>query len=190
MNSEKTVGPLSAAIEALDRGQVVAIPTDTVYGLAARMDRPEARERIYELKRRPSGLELPVLVADADQAWGLALAVPAAAHRLADRFWPGALTIIVPAEGGGTVGLRVPANDLVVELCRACGPLATTSANLHGEPPLTTAIAVANAFGGDLLVVDGGTCDGAASTVVDCTVDPPALLREGAISWTDVQRTV
>ena len=181
---------LSAAMEALDRGEVVAIPTDTVYGLAAGIDRPEARERIYELKRRPSGLELPVLAADADQAWELASAVPAAARRLADRFWPGALTIIVPAETGETVGLRVPANDPVAELCRACGPLATTSANLHGEPPLTTAVAVRGAFGGDVLVVDGGTCDGAASTVVDCTVDPPTLLREGAIGWVEVQRAL
>ena len=177
-------GPdLGAAVAALDAGDVVGIPTDTVYGLAGRADRPEAVDRIYELKQRPPGLQLPVLAADAVQAFALAADLPPAAGRLAEHFWPGALTIVVPAVAGGTIGLRVPDHGIVAALCRACGPLATTSANLHGQPPLTTAAAVAAAFGDELTVIDGGTCEGAPSTVVDCTADPPVLLRPGRIPW-------
>ncbi len=194
-----------AAAEAIDRaaralssGQIVAVPTDTVYGLAADPFRTGAADRIFTLKRRPRDVELPVLVADEDQALSLASAVPPVARRLMSRFWPGALTIILPRDpeltadlgtDDATIGVRCPAHPVPRALCDVAGPLATTSANRHGEPPLTTAGDVAAAFGKAVpLVLDGGVCSGKPSTVVDCTGREPKLLREGAIPWEEILR--
>jgi L-threonylcarbamoyladenylate synthase len=185
---------LAAAAAALAEGLVVAIPTDTVYGLAARIDRPDAMAAIFDAKRRPPGLALPVLVGRWHQAREVASSWPRAASMLAARFWPGALTVVVPVDpalgaelgGDGTsVGLRRPRHKFVQALCRRAGPLATTSANRHGEQPCTTATEVRGTFGAQdvTVVIDGGTCDRPPSTVVDCTVTPPKCLREGAIPW-------
>lgn len=189
---------LDSVAAALGDGVVVAIPTDTVYGLAARLDRPQALAAIFSAKDRPAGLALPVLVGRWRQAKEVAARWPREASMLGARFWPGALTIVVPADpglgtllgGDGTsVGLRHPDHRFVRELCRRAGPLAVTSANHHGAPPCTTAAAVRDAFAGaDVdLVVDGGKCDGVPSTVVDCTVTPPRCLREGAIAWSWIE---
>lgn len=183
-----------AAAEALRAGRVVGMPTDTVYGLAADPARPGSTAAIFVAKGRPAHLELPVLVADRAQAEALAGpdGLGPVGRRLAGRFWPGALTVVVPrAPGldwdlggaGGTIGLRCPANSAARALCRAVGPLATTSANRHGSPPLVTAEALVAEFGPELEVVDGGRCDGEPSTVVDATVSPPVCLRQGAVSW-------
>ncbi len=187
---------VEAAARALTAGQVVGLPTDTVYGLAVDPFRPGAAERIFRAKRRPRQVELPVLVADEDQVAALAAAVPDVARRLMDRHWPGALTLVLPRRSGlgadlgtseSTVGVRCPDHPVPVAVCRVVGPLATTSANLHGEPPLTRAADVAGAFGDAVpVVLDGGTCAGAPSTVVDCTGPEPELLREGRISWQEV----
>lgn len=187
---------LAEATRALVSGLVVAIPTDTVYGLAVAALHPGATGHLYTLKGRPSEVRLPVLVADEGQALDLADAVPASARRLMRRFWPGALTLVLPrrpalrAELGPddtTIGVRCPAYLLAVELCRAAGPLATTSANLHGEEPLTTAADVRATFGDAVAVVlDGGTCEGLPSTVVDCIGPEPRLLRSGRVPWEDV----
>jgi tRNA threonylcarbamoyl adenosine modification protein (Sua5/YciO/YrdC/YwlC family) len=191
---------LAAAAEALRGGAVVAIPTDTVYGLAVDPTRPGATERLFALKARPDSAALPVLVADAAQAAELAgdgWSPPARA--LAARFWPGALTIVcrrrpdLDWELGGdasTVGLRAPAAELARRLCAAVGPLATTSANRHGRPPLETAAAVSGEFGPSLVVVDGGHCGGVPSTVVDVTVDPVRCLRAGGVDMAEVLAVV
>jgi len=190
------------ALEALDAGSVVAVPTDTVYGLAARIDRPAALAALFELKGRPADLALPVLIGRWGQLDQVAETWPRAASMLAARFWPGPLTVVVPARPalgrllgtpGTTVGIRRPKHRFVRALCTRAGPLAVTSANRHGRPPCTTADEVAAAFGWPgtpadtgaalAVVVDGGRCDGAPSTVVDCTVSPPACLREGAVRW-------
>ena len=188
---------VQAAATALARGAIVAVPTDTVYGLAADPFRTGAADRVFALKRRPRDLDLPVLVADEEQALSLATGVPPAARRLIDRFWPGPLTVVLPrrpevaADLGAdeaTVGLRCPAHPVPLALCRATGPLATTSANLHGQPPLTTAAEVAATFGDSVpVVLDGGVCAGAPSTVVDCTGEEPKLLRAGRIPWDEVR---
>jgi L-threonylcarbamoyladenylate synthase len=187
---------VTEAAAVLARGSVIAVPTDTVYGLAARLDRDEAVAAIFELKGRPDALALPVLVAGTDQAQRLVARWPAAAARLAVRFWPGALTVVVPARpeigarvggDGASVGIRNPRNRFVQLLCELAGPLAVTSANRHGAPPCTSAAEVVAAFGPAAgLVVDGGRCDGLPSTVVDCTGEEPACLREGAIPWSAV----
>jgi tRNA threonylcarbamoyl adenosine modification protein (Sua5/YciO/YrdC/YwlC family) len=112
-----------------------------------------------------------------------------------DRYWPGPLTLVLPrrpdlnadlGEDDATIGVRCPAHPVPLALCRAVGPLATTSANHHGEPPVTTAIELAAALPGVELILDAGPCTGQPSTVVDCTGVEPRLLREGRLSWTEV----
>ena len=176
--------------DVLRSGGVAVIPTDTVYGLAAAADRAEAVHRLFELKGRDSSVPVAVLCADAAQ--GLALAGPSAsARRLADRHWPGPLTIVAPrrpdlgwalGEPAQTIGLRCPDHDLVRAVAARIGPLATTSANRHGVPTPATAGEAATTLTGPVdLVVDGGALEGTPSTVVDCTGDDPRILRQGPI---------
>lgn len=189
---------LEPALGALAAGLAIAIPTDTVYGLAADPFRPGATDRIFEAKRRPRDVSLPVLVSGVEQALELATGVPDVALALMNHFWPGPLTIVIPGRPGldadlgdddATVGVRCPDHPVPLALCRASGPLATTSANRHGEPTLTTAEAVEEVFGTALpVVLDGGRCSGRPSTVVDCTGMEPKLLREGRIPWPTVRR--
>ena len=185
------------AVRALGQGQPIGIPTDTVYGLAVDPFRPGAADRIFAAKRRPRDVTLPLLVSGIDQALAVAAAVPDIALELMRRYWPGALTLVVPSKPGLgadlgenelTVGVRAPDHPVPLALCVAAGPLATTSANRHGEPPLTTAVAVAASFGDAVpVVLDGGTCKGSPSTVVDCTGPSLTLLREGRIPWAELQ---
>lgn len=187
---------IAAAEKALRAGQLVGLPTDTVYGLAADAFHTGAADRLFQAKRRPRDVDLPVLVADVDQVDSLAAGVPAIAKVLMERFWPGALTLVLPRNPDvsgdlgadeATIGLRCPDHELARELCRRVGPLATTSANLHGQPTATTAQEVADLFGPLVpVVLDGGTCAGSPSTVLDCTGEQPKLLREGRIHWTDI----
>ena len=187
---------IEAAAAALAAGRIVAVPTDTVYGLAADPFRTGAVDRLFSVKRRPRHVELPVLVADEEAALSLADAVPDVARRLMAAFWPGALTVVLPRRPGlaadlgsdeATVGVRCPDHPVPLALCRAVGPLATTSANLHGEATPSTAVALAELFGDSVTVVlDAGPLEGSPSTVVDCTGVEPKLLREGRIPWADV----
>lgn len=192
--------PLDAVAQAarqVRRGWPVGIPTDTVYGLAADPFRPGATDRIFEAKRRPRDVSLPVLVTGREQALSLATAVPDGAAALMARFWPGPLTIVLPilpdlvaylGDDDVTVGLRCPDHPVPLALCAVTGPLATTSANIHGGPALATAREVADAFGASVpVVLDGGTCGGLPSTVVDCTGQEPRLLREGRLAWEEVR---
>ncbi|MGI8686726.1 MAG: L-threonylcarbamoyladenylate synthase [Acidimicrobiales bacterium] len=190
-------GAIDQAVRALASARVIGLPTDTVYGLAVDPFSIGAADRLFLLKRRPREVDLPVLVADEGQALDLATAVPRAARRLMASFWPGALTLVLPRRSDlqadlgtdeATIGVRCPSHPVPLALCRAHGPIATTSANLHGEPTVTTAAGVDDVFGDALAVVlDGGTCAGAPSTVVDCTGEEPKLLREGRLAWADVR---
>lgn len=189
-------GAVTAAASALLAGGVIAIPTDTVYGVAALPTVHGATARVFALKGRRADVPLAVLCADPAQA--LALVDPSAlderVHDLAARFWPGPLTIVALrrrdvaldlGEPPTTIGLRCPDHDFVRDLAAEVGPIATTSANRHGEPTPLTAAEVAAVLGDGLaLVVDGGPLDGIASTVVDVTVTPWKILRAGAISAT------
>lgn len=185
-------GALAAAADALAAGLLVVIPTDTVYGIAARPDRPQALAALFAAKARPASLALPVLAADPGQA-ALVGRLDGLAGVLATAFWPGPLTIVVAraagfdADLGGdgqTVGLRVPAHDEVLALLAATGPLATTSANRSGEPTPPSAGEVATVFGASVAVyLDGGPAPGGAgSTVVSVVGDALSVLREGPIS--------
>jgi tRNA threonylcarbamoyl adenosine modification protein (Sua5/YciO/YrdC/YwlC family) len=185
------------AVRALAQGLPVAIPTDTVYGLAVDPFKPGAADRIFAAKRRPRDVNLPLLVSGIDQALAVSTAVPDLALGLMRRYWPGALTLVIAAKPGLgadlgeddlTVGVRSPDHAVPLALCAAAGPLATTSANRHGEPPLTTAEAVAASFGDAVpVVLDGGTCEGSPSTVVDCTGPTLKLLREGHLPWGELE---
>ena len=175
----------------------MAIPTDTVYGIAVDPFVPGATSRLFEAKRRPTDLRLPVLVDGVDQTAALAEIDPHA-RLLMDHFWPGALTIILRRRSGvdialgngagaRTVGVRCPDHDVPRVLCTEVGPLATTSANLHGGATRPTADEVRALFGDAVaIVIDGGRCEGAPSTVVDATGPAVALRREGRVPWADV----
>ncbi len=187
------VGPdqLAEVVRALRGGAVVGIPTDTVYGLAASLDHRAAVRRLSELKGREAEQPIALLIGSIETV-APHLDEPAAVEGVR-RFWPGPLTVVVRARGGfasevanaaGGIGLRQPDDRLALAVIEACGGvLAVTSANRHGEPPATTAREVVGVFGDDLLVLDGGPrTGGVASTVLDLSVDPPRLLREGPIS--------
>ncbi len=188
-------GPGSRALAArlLRDGEIVAIPTDTVYGIAADLALPDAIERLFAAKQRPPEKAVAVLLAGAGQAARLGVMGPAA-QALAQRFWPGGLTLVLPVRSGArlpdvlaagtpTIGVRVPDHPCPRALASELGPLPTTSANLSGEPDARDAAAVAAALGDAVaLVVDGGPIRGGpASTVVDCTSSRPVLRRIGAI---------
>jgi L-threonylcarbamoyladenylate synthase len=189
-------GTINAAVEALRGGDIVAVPTDTVYGLAADPWHSGAADRLFRLKGRPRHVELPLLVSGPAQALQLATAVTDQAHLLMERFWPGALTIVLPrrpdvaadlGEDEATIGLRCPAHPVPLALCRELGPIATTSANHHGQAPATTVAEVLAQVPGVTLVLDGGACTGMSSSVVDATGADLKLLRAGRVPWEDIQ---
>ena len=186
---------LGALEEALAAGNVVAVPTDTVYGLAVDPRLPGGVDRVFALKQRPEQFQLPVLIADPTGLLDLAEAT-AAAQRLVSRYWPGPLTLVLPRRSGvafdlggdsATIGLRCPASSLLRQLLRTTGPLGVTSANRHGEPPLHTADEVREHFGaGVVAVLDGGRCAGRPSPVISLTGPDAKCLREGALSFAEL----
>jgi len=183
---------VAEAVRALRAGLVVGVPTDTVYGLAVDPTVPEAVARVFELKGRPSDRPLPILVADVAQAEGL-LVLSAKARELAVRHWPGALTVVCPRRPGlpdgwgdaeaGTLGVRVPDHPVCRELLVAAGPLAVTSANRSGEPPVLDDRAAREVFGDGVAVyLPGRSPGGQASTVVRVVADEVTVLREGPVA--------
>jgi len=181
------------AIRILRDGGIVALPTDTVYGLAVDLAAPRGIERLFAAKRRPNERAVMLLLADIDQARGLAEWPPAAAA-LSDAFWPGGLTIVVaqrpeaelpPELTGGrpTIGLRLPDHPSPRALAAALGPLPVTSANLSGLPEASDAAAIMHELGDAIdLILDGGPARGGLpSTVVDCSGRVARILRAGAI---------
>jgi tRNA threonylcarbamoyl adenosine modification protein (Sua5/YciO/YrdC/YwlC family) len=178
----------------LKEGHVVALPTDTVYGLAARPDQARGIEAIYRLKGRPASLALPILAATLDDVLGLVGRLPSVAVTLARAFWPGALTLVVDASPAlarqvcsseDTVGFRVPDLALARRLLARSGPLAVTSANRHGEEPCTSAADVRACFSRPPQpsgVLDGGAAAGEPSTIVAVRGQGIEILRQGALS--------
>jgi L-threonylcarbamoyladenylate synthase len=181
------------AADLLRRGEIVALPTETVYGLAANALDPEAVAKIYAIKGRPAHNPIIVHVADLDMARRCVAAWPKSATHLARSFWPGPLTLVLPraeiipnlvTAGGATVGVRWPSHPFMQAVIRACGfPLAAPSANLSNSISPTTAEHVRRQLGDQLaLIVDGGPAQvGIESTVIDLTSQPPRVLRPGMI---------
>jgi L-threonylcarbamoyladenylate synthase len=181
-------------VRLLHGGGVVAVPTDTVYGLAASLDHPQAVQRLFEIKRRPTTTALPILVDSLTSIERLGVNWPAQAQRLSERFWPGALTIVVgvPHElaalvgsTSDTAGFRIPDHQLVGDVLIEVGPLAVSSANQHGAPPCRSAGEVLDTFAGpDELdgVLDGAAGAGEVSTVVEVDDSSWRIVRQGALS--------
>lgn len=190
---------IDAAIDILKRGGVVGIPTDTLYGLAACVFNLGAVQRVFELKGRPANMPIPVLLADTSDLERCVKESPDAAFDLADKFWPGALTLVLKksaaipdiiSAGGDTVAVRVPDHSVPRQLVNGLGaPITGTSANRSGEPGLTSAGAVREAFSEELeLVIDAGEITGGvASTVLDLSGGVPVLLRQGVVSAEEIE---
>lgn len=181
------------AIDLLRAGAVVALPTDTVYGIGVALDAPRGIERLFEAKQRPPDKAIMLLLGETYQADEVALLGPAA-HVLAAAGWPGGLTLVLPQRPGvvlpavltagtRTVGLRLPDHDAPRALAMAVGPLPVTSANRSGHPTATTAAEVLTHLGEAVdLILDGGPARGERpSTVIDCSGERPRLLRAGVI---------
>lgn len=183
---------LNQAVELLRDGGVVAFPTDTVYGVGVDPLQPEAVRKLYRIKGRPEDKPIAILLGSIEDVARVAQTPSRTFSRLADRFWPGGLTLILEARdlppkitaGGSTVGVRMPNHPLTLELLRGFGgPIATTSANRSGENPATSAEEVDAQLGNRVdLIVDGGTTfTKVASTVLDLSVSPPKIRRHGGI---------
>ena len=180
-----TAPGLQRAAKMLRSGGIVAFPTDTVYGLGASVDDELAQKRIYQVKGRPAGMPLILMVAAESQLEGL-VHVDSRAEAMMRKWWPGPLTLVLHALGGGTLGVRIPRHQVALGLLRHAGPLMTTSANLHGEDPAMTAEEAAK-LSGVMAVIDGGAAPGGtASSVLDLTGPEPHVLREGAIPIADL----
>ena len=187
------VGALERAAAAVDQGAVIGVPTDTVYGLVCLCRDAAAIDRLFAVKERPSHKALPVLLGDAEQVRAVVRGAGGpVAQALIERYWPGPLTLVLPARshlpvaliaGGETVGVRVPAQPFLRALARRVGPLASSSANRSGAPPCATpAAALAQLDGRIPLLIDAGPSPLAqASTVLDLSAPQPRLLREGPI---------
>jgi L-threonylcarbamoyladenylate synthase len=179
-------------------GGIVAVPTDTLYGLAANPFSADAIARIFAVKGRAAERALPLVAADAAQVAAHLGPLSPMAARLVARFWPGPLTLLVAVPAGlarevtggtGKVGIRVPANDVVRAICALAGrPITATSANISGHPATASPDDVERTLGDriDLLIDTGPTRGGAPSTIVDVTGPEPILIRAGAIPWQDI----
>ncbi len=198
LNTDAPDTPLAAA-ELLKKGELVAVPTETVYGLAAMATREDAVREIYEVKGRPETKPISLLIASLKEAEPLVTEIPEAARALAEAFWPGPLTMIlkktaqVPdlvTAGGATVGIRCPDHPVTRAIIALAGcALATPSANYSGEPSPVDAAGVLRYFDGAIAaVVDGGPCRvGVASTIVDLTRKPAVILRQGGIPEAEIR---
>jgi L-threonylcarbamoyladenylate synthase len=188
---------LAKSEEVLNYGGLVIFPTDTVYGLACRVDFPKAIERIYSIKGRNHTKALSVLIGDFFQVRLLTGTINLTMERLVQHFWPGALTIVVDKDISisnlismdGSIGIRLPDYDFVRELCIKSGPLVTTSANLSSHPSALSAQDAIDQIGQEIdLVVDGGiSVTQTASTVIDCRLNPVNMIREGAINFMEIE---
>lgn len=189
-------GVVALAATVLGRGGLLIYPTDTLYALGGQAADPGAAATVRRAKGRDDGKPLPLVAADEAQVRSLCNGWPDTARRVAERFWPGPVTLVLDAapwvprdvtSGTGTVAVRVPALALTRALCAAAGPLVSTSANRSGEPsPVTCAEAVRQVGASAELALDAGAGRGIASTVVALTDGEPRLLRPGAVAWESI----
>ena len=202
MTSQSATADIAAAVETLRAGGLVAYPTDTLYGLGADALNEAAVERVFEAKGRPQGMPLPLLISDAEQISMVAADVPDAALRLAEAFWPGGLTLVLPVSEavpplvtarGWKVAVRLPDHPVPRALAEGLGrPIAGTSANRSGGPEPRTADGVREARGEavDIVLGSGPSPAGGSSTVLDVTTEQPRILRLGAVSQEEIERVL
>lgn len=194
-----TIPDIKKAVSILEQGGLVALPTETVYGLGADASNPKAVERIFLAKERPQDHPLIVHLADISQLSAWALEIPAAASELAQAFWPGPMTLILKKQpdvldivtaGQDTVGVRIPSHPVARELLAAFGRgVAAPSANKFTHVSPTTASAVKDELGDEVdLILDGGMCEvGLESTIIDVTGDHPVILRPGMLTVEEIE---
>ena len=198
--SAQTPNVITNALEILLSGELVAFPTDTVYGVGCLAFHQQAIESIYVAKDRPIEKAIPVLIGDNEDLVKVAEEIPIFAMKLIARFWPGPLTVLVPKKptlpeaisATSTVGVRVPDHDIARVLLRLAGPMAVTSANISGQQSPTTAQQVFAQLGGRIpMILDGGeTPGGVPSTLVDCSDGEIQVLREGPITKEQLLNTI
>jgi L-threonylcarbamoyladenylate synthase len=193
---------ITAAVAGLKRGEVIAFPTETLYGLGADALNPAAVEKVFQLKGRDSKNPIPVLVADREMLFSLVASVPSLAEKLIVRFWPGPLTIILPARrdipaplvnAAGGVGVRISSQTIAAELVKALGhPLTATSANPSGQPPARTAQEAKEYFSDQIdIFIDGGTlASTTGSTVVEVLDDSLKIIRAGDIDRSQLEHVL
>jgi L-threonylcarbamoyladenylate synthase len=190
-----------AASKAIQAGNLVVLPTDTVYGVGADAFSAEAVAAVLAAKGQGREMPLPVLVPSPQTVDGLAADVPGYARDLIEAFWPGPLTLVLAAQSSltwdlgdtnGTVSLRMPQNDTALKLLAEVGPLAVTSANISGQPPATTVLDAASQLGSAVSVyLDAGPLAvSLASTILDCTHESPIILRAGAVTAGQIQEII
>jgi L-threonylcarbamoyladenylate synthase len=199
---EKRVEALIQAVGALKRGDVIAFPTETLYGLGADALNAAAVEKVFQLKGRDPAHPIPVLIADRGMLSGLVSGVPPLAEKLIDRFWPGPLTIVFPGRrdipqplvnATGGIGVRLSSQPIAAELIQALGaPLTATSANPSGKPPARTAQEAKEYFSGQIDVfIDGGPLHSkTGSTVVEIVGDRVKMIREGDIAGSQIKEAL
>lgn len=187
---------LETALQVMEEGGIIAFPTDTVYGLACPAFSRKGIEKLYQIKGRETTKAIPILIGSLDQLSMIAPALPEAALNLADHFWPGALTLVIPRSpdlpdvisAQPTIAVRMPDHPFTLTLIKQSGPLATTSANRSGQANPLSAEDVMAQLGGLIdLVLDGGVVTGGVpSTIVDCTTTKVSIIRQGAISEEEI----
>lgn len=198
---ERRAAGLKAAERAIAVGDLVVLPTDTVYGIAADAFSPNAVARLLAAKRRGRDMPVPVLIGSWNTLDGLVDHVTPQVDALRKAFWPGGLTLVVRhalslawdlGDAEGTVAIRMPLHPVAIELLQRTGPLAVSSANVSGRPPAPDAADALSQLGDDVAVyLDGGPSqDPVPSTIVDCTIVPPKLLRAGAVSVSELRSEV
>ncbi len=199
--SEEFETAVDAAASVLRNGKIAAFPTETVYGLGACMTDEKAVLKIYEVKGRVSEKPLSILISSAEDMKLIAEEIPAKAQKLAETFWPGPMTIILKKKaeisdkitaGKETVGLRVPAHPVALEIVRRAGPLACPSANKSaGKEPKSAADVLADLDGKIDLLIDGGETEiQKPSTIIDLTVTPPKILRKGGLDISEIIKCI
>jgi L-threonylcarbamoyladenylate synthase len=200
--SETIEKQIEKGAEIIRKGGVIAFPTDTVYGVGAGIYIEGAIQRLFEIKKRPLEMALPILLADAAQIHEVARELPAFAWRLIKQFLPGGLTLVVYRSkvvkdiitgGGDTVAIRIPNHPVPVTLIRESGmPIIGTSANISGQPAVKTAEDIRRQMGDSIdLIIEGMPApQGIESTVIDVTGEMPVVLREGAIKRAEIEKVV
>ncbi len=200
LTSDSIPGAVQQSQKVLEGGGLVAFPTDTVYGLAALAFQRQAIDRLYQAKERQMEKAIPVLLASPADLAKVTLKMPDHARKLAEHFWPGPLTLVVPRHPNlpenlsllPTIGVRMPNHPIALAILRATGPLAVTSANRSGFASPTNAAQVWEQLAGRIeLIIDGGETDGGIpSTVVDCTGPTPMILRAGPLTQVDLDQAL
>ncbi len=204
LNKERIHDALNAATETLNKGGIIAYPTETFYGLGVRFDMPDSLKRLYELKKRPAEKAMPVIVGDRESLSHIVSEkwlenIPDAAEVLMERFWPGPITVLLPAKEGisefltagtGMIAVRIPGESFALLMAKRSGfPITATSANLSGMPPAVDANEVIRYFGEKIgLLIDGVRAPGGSpSTIVDLSGAGIRIVREGAIPLREIE---